>query len=145
MALVALLGGGGAAGSAGGRRRSPSTQEGCHARHVRLARVLARLWIRTGDDAARDAVIGAEFEHGDNGEPLHLSGMIIRYSTPIPPHVDLGEIDIPSDENDQDKGLAELTARGHAMGGDQVIGVTFEHGDNGEKGHLKGHVVRYTR
>jgi len=71
--------------------------------------------------------------------------MIIRYSTPIPPHVDLGEIDIPSDENDQDKGLAELTARGHAMGGDQVIGVTFEHGDNGEKGHLKGHVVRYTR
>ena len=25
------------------------------------------------------------------------------------------------------------------------IGVTFEHGDNGEKGHLKGRAIRYTR
>jgi uncharacterized protein YbjQ (UPF0145 family) len=92
-----------------------------------------------------DAVIGAEFEHGDDGGPSHLSGMIVRYSTAIPPHVDIGEIDIPSDENDTDKGLAELSARGHAMGGDQVIGVTFEHGENGEKGHLKGRAIRFTQ
>jgi uncharacterized protein YbjQ (UPF0145 family) len=100
-----------------------------------------------GRAAARggDAVIGAEFEHGDNGGPSHLSGMIVRFSTPIPPHVDLGEIDIPSDEDNEDKGLTELAARGRAMGGDQVIGVTFEHGDNGEQGHLKGHAIRFTR
>jgi uncharacterized protein YbjQ (UPF0145 family) len=63
----------------------------------------------------------------------------------VPPHVDLGEIDIPSDEDNEDKGLATLSARAHAMGGDQVIGVTFEHGDNGEQGHLKGRAIRYTR
>ena len=33
----------------------------------------------------------------------------------------------------------------YEVGGDQVIGVTFEHGENGEKGHLKGHAIRFTR
>jgi uncharacterized protein YbjQ (UPF0145 family) len=91
-----------------------------------------------------NAVIGAEFEHGDNGGPSHLSGMIVRYSEGIPPHVVLGEIDIPSDEQSQDKGLTELSTRAQAMGGDRVINVTFEHGDNGEQGHLKGQAIRYT-
>jgi len=26
-----------------------------------------------------DAVIGAEFEHGDDGEPSHLSGIAVRF------------------------------------------------------------------
>jgi uncharacterized protein YbjQ (UPF0145 family) len=92
-----------------------------------------------------DAVIGAEFEHGDGAEPSHLSGMIVRYGNPIPPHVVLGEIDIPSDENSSDKGMAAMSARRIEMGGDQVIGVTFEHGDDGQQGHLRGKVIRYTR
>ncbi|HET9992176.1 MAG TPA: hypothetical protein VFQ65_26780, partial [Kofleriaceae bacterium] len=29
-----------------------------------------------------DAVIGAEFEHGDGNEPSHLSGMAVRFITP---------------------------------------------------------------
>ena len=29
-----------------------------------------------------DAVIGAEFEHGENGEPSHLSGMAVRFIGP---------------------------------------------------------------
>ena len=28
---------------------------------------------------ARDAVIGAEFEHGEGNEPSHLSGMAVRF------------------------------------------------------------------
>ena len=92
-----------------------------------------------------DAVIGAEFEHGEGNGPSHLSGMIVRYGEAVPPHVDVGELDIPSDPDDQEKGLAELSARGHALGGDQVIGVTFEHGENGARGHLRGRVIRYTR
>src|SRR5438552_10146629 len=40
-----------------------------------------------------DAVIGAEFEHGEGNEPSHLSGMIVRYGQPAQPHVDLGRID----------------------------------------------------
>jgi uncharacterized protein YbjQ (UPF0145 family) len=100
---------------------------------------------RRAAERGGDAVIGAEFEHGDKDEPSHLSGMIVRYGNPIPPHVDLGEIDIPSDENNEDKGLATLSARGHAMGGDQVIDVTFEHGDDGAQGHLRGKVIRFTR
>ncbi len=90
-----------------------------------------------------NAVVAAEFEHGDNGEPSHLSGMIVRYGKPIPPHVDLGEVDIPSDPQAIDKGLAMLAARAHEMGGDNVIGVTFEHGEDGAQGHLRGHVIRY--
>ena len=97
----------------------------------------------TADGA--DAVIGAEFEHGDNGGPSHLSGMIVRYGQPIPPHVEIGELDIPSEETAQDKGLETLSARGRQMGGDQVIDVTFEHGDDGALGHLKGKVIRFTR
>jgi hypothetical protein len=26
-----------------------------------------------------DAVIGAEFEHGEGNEPSHLSGMVVRF------------------------------------------------------------------
>lgn len=89
-----------------------------------------------------DAVIGAEFEHGDDGGQSHLSGMIVRYADPIPPHEDVGEIDIPSDEDNEDKGLAEMTARAHAMGGDRVIDVIFEHGEDGAQGHLRGLVIR---
>lgn len=92
-----------------------------------------------------DAVIGAEFEHGDGAEPSHLSGMIVRYGSPIPPHTVLGEIDIPSDENSPDKGMAAMSERRLQMGGDQVIGVTFEHGDDGQQGHLRGKVIRYSR
>lgn len=102
---------------------------------------LRRLAARRGGDA----VLGAEFEHGEGDERSHLSGIIVRYGDPIPPHVVLGEIDVPSDPDDQAKGLSELTARGHRMGGDQVIGVTFEHGEGGAKGHLRGRVIRYTR
>ncbi len=91
-----------------------------------------------------DAVVGAEFEHGDGSEPSHLSGMIVRYGAPVPPHVDVGMVDIPSDEKDENKGLAELSRRAHAMGGDRVINVTFEHGDDGQQGHLRGKVIRYT-
>ncbi len=92
-----------------------------------------------------DAVIGAEFEHGDGDEPSHLSGVVVRWGNPVPPHVDIAEIDVPSDPINQDKGLHELSARGHAMGGDQVIDVTFEHGDDGARGHLHGKVIRFTR
>jgi uncharacterized protein YbjQ (UPF0145 family) len=91
-----------------------------------------------------DAVLGAEFEHGDGSEPSHLSGIIVHYGKPVRPHVDVGEIDIPSNENDENKGLAELSRRAHEMGGNQVIDVTFEHGDDGQQGHLRGKVIRFT-
>ena len=90
-----------------------------------------------------DAVVGAEFEHGGKDEPSHLSGVIVRYGRPVPPHVELGEIEIPSDGTDQDKGLAQMMAKAYAMGGDQVIDVTFEHGEEGAQGVLKGRVIRY--
>lgn len=91
-----------------------------------------------------DAVTGAEFEHGEGAEPSHLSGVIVRYGKPVPPHVDLGMVDIPSDEKNDNKGLAELSRRAHEMGGNQVIDVTFEHGDDGAPGHLRGKVIKFT-
>lgn len=92
-----------------------------------------------------DAVIGAEFEHGEDDERSHLSGMIVRYSTAPPPHAVLGDVEIASDPDDQAKGLDQLMVRAAAMGGDQVIGVTFEHGENGGAGRLRGQVIRSYR
>lgn len=97
------------------------------------------------DALGADAVIGAEFEHGGGDEPSHLSGMIVRYGPPVPPYVDIGEVAVASDPKAQDKGLAELVARGRAMGGDRVIGVTFEHGEDGKPGEVRGRVIRYVR
>jgi hypothetical protein len=68
----------------------------------------------------------------------------VRFGKPVPPHVDVGTVDIPSDEKDENKGLAELTRRAHEMGGNQVIDVTFEHGDDGQPGHLRGRVIKFT-
>ena len=92
-----------------------------------------------------DAVIGAEFEHGSDDERSHLSGVIVRYGAPVPPHTVIGDIDIASDPDDQRKGLDELMARASAMGGDQVIAVTFEHGEDGAMGRLHGRVIRFRR
>lgn len=104
----------------------------------------AELRARAAEVAA-DAVVGAEFEHGEAGEPSHLSGVLVRFGSEIPPHVDIGVVDIPSDPADRDKGLATMTARAREMGGDQVIDVVFEHGDGGAQGHLRGRVIRYAR
>jgi uncharacterized protein YbjQ (UPF0145 family) len=92
-----------------------------------------------------DAVLGAEFEHGRDGEPSHLSGLIVKYSERVPPHVEIGEVEVASDPDDQRKGLEELVTRAAAMGGDQVIGVTFEHGEDGARGRLRGRVIRFSR
>ena len=92
-----------------------------------------------------DAVLGAEFEHGEPGGRSHLAGVIVKYGAAVPPHTVLGEIEIASDPDDQEKGLGELMARAARMGGDQVIGVTFEHGEGGHQGRLRGRVIRFDR
>lgn len=92
-----------------------------------------------------DAVIGAEFEHGDGGEPSHLSGMAVKFSAPRPAYDPLGEIDIPSNEDDTDKGLDAMKAKAAAMGADEVVNVQFEHGEDGQLGHLTGIAVKYRR
>jgi len=92
-----------------------------------------------------DAVVSAEFEHGDKGEPSHLSGVVVRYrQATAPAAVEIGAIDIPSDPDNEEKGIEELAKRARVMGCDRIIGVTFEHGENGAQGHLRGRVVRYT-
>jgi len=90
-----------------------------------------------------DAVIGAEFEHGEAGKS-HLAGMVVRYGDRLPPFVEIGVIEIASDPNSADKGLSALVARGRELGADRVIDVTFEHGEDGAPGHIRGRAVRYT-
>lgn len=92
-----------------------------------------------------DAVIGAEFEHGEDRERSHLSGVIVRYGAAVPPHTVIGDVEVASDPDDQRKGLDELMARASSMGGDQVIAVTFEHGEDGAMGRLHGRVIRFQR
>ena len=92
-----------------------------------------------------DAVIGAEFEHGDGDEPSHLSGLAVRYTRPRPESYSIGQIDVPSNEDDTDKGLDKMRALAQQMGADQVVNVQFEHGEDGKLGHLTGTAVKYRR
>ena len=92
-----------------------------------------------------DAVIGAEFEHGEGAEPSHLSGMAVRFSAPRPPYDEIGSVDVESDGASTDKGLEEMERRRRALGADQIVGVTFEHGEGGARGHLRGRAVKYRR
>jgi uncharacterized protein YbjQ (UPF0145 family) len=93
-----------------------------------------------------DAVIQAEFEHGDKGEPSHLSGMAVRYSVRDErPYVVLGTIDVATPEDAQDKGYDEMRAKGTALHADRIIDVTFDHGTEGGQSHLRGVAIRYKR
>jgi uncharacterized protein YbjQ (UPF0145 family) len=92
-----------------------------------------------------DAVIGAEFEHGEGTEPSHLSGMAVRYTTATPPYEVIGVIDIESSPDSSDKGLDAMTERARQLGADKVVDVTFEHGEEGSVGHLRGKAIRIRR
>lgn len=146
--------------SAAARRMLVTPDEGCPAAEAKPCEILEIVDLHThatseekGFDELRaravaiggDAIIGAEFEHGEKDEPSHLSGMIVRYSQPVPPYVEIGEVEVASDPNATDKGLSKLVARGRAIGGDRVVSITFEHGEDGNMGHLRGRAVRYVR
>ena len=91
-----------------------------------------------------DAVIGAEFEHGEGAEPSHLSGMAIRYmSGDEKPYVVLGKIDIATAEDADDKGYDAMRLKAASIGADEVIDVKFEHGEEGGLSHLTGTAVRH--
>lgn len=100
-------------------------------------------------EAARlgaDAVISAEFEHGEEGEKSHLSGVAIRWKTPDDrPFVELGPIDIATPEDADDKGFEAMRAQARAMGADKIVNVHFEHGAEGAMSHLTGTAVRYVK
>lgn len=93
-----------------------------------------------------DAVIGAEFEHGEGSEPSHLSGMAIRYMKADPrPYVVLGKLDIATPEDADDKGYEAMRAKAASIGADEIIEVHFEHGEEGGMSHLTGLAVRHLR
>ena len=100
---------------------------------------------RRAAEVGADAVIGAEFEHGDDGEKSHLSGMAVKWTKPRPAYDPIGEIDIPSNEDDEDKGLDKMREEAKQMGADEVVNVQFEHGEEGQMGHLTGLAVKYRR
>lgn len=100
---------------------------------------------RHAAELGADAVIGAEFEHGEAGGPSHLSGMAVRYSDPLPPYDVIGPIDVSTPGDASDKGMAELLRRAHQLGADDVLGVNFEHGEGTEPSHLRGTAVRFRR
>ena len=90
-----------------------------------------------------DAVIGAEFEHGQEGELSHLSGMAVRYiQRDERGYTVLGKIDIATAEDAQDKGYTAMEAKAAELGADRVIDVQFEHGQEGGLSHLTGTAVR---
>jgi uncharacterized protein YbjQ (UPF0145 family) len=99
---------------------------------------------RKAAELGADAVIGAEFEHGDKGEPSHLSGMAVKYAPDdTRPYDVLGELDIETPEDADDKGFDKLKAKAWAMGADEIRGISFDHGKEGGTSHLRGKAVRH--
>lgn len=92
-----------------------------------------------------DAVIGAEFEHGEGSEPSHLSGMAVRYSPPPPSYDVIGPIEVDTPGDSSDKGFSELLRRAKSLGADRVVDVSFEHGEGSVQSKLSGTAVRYRR
>ncbi len=92
-----------------------------------------------------DAVIHAEFEHGDGDEPSHLSGMAVRRGAPLPPYEVIRRIEVDTDEDAEDKGLPELRRKAAEAGADEVIGIEFEHGEGKQPSRLSGLAVRLRR
>lgn len=91
-----------------------------------------------------DAVIDAEYEHGEGGEASHLSGMAVRWTPEDARAYDVIEhIVIETPANAPDKGFAELRARARALGADKIVEVHFEHGEDGGASRLTGIAVRY--
>lgn len=93
-----------------------------------------------------DAVVDAEFEHGEGSEPSHLSGMAVRFVTyDLPTYDVVGEIDIETPEDAEDKGFEKMRAKATQLGADRIVDVTFDHGAEGGSSHLRGKAVRYRR
>lgn len=93
-----------------------------------------------------DAVIGAEFEHGEEGEPSHLSGMAVKYYVAdTSPYDVVGEIDVATPEDAEDKGFTEMQNRAARMGADEVRSIHFSHGEEGGMSHLTGTAVKHRR
>lgn len=96
--------------------------------------------------AGADAVIDAEYEHGEAGEESHLSGLAVRW---IPEDAraydELGSIVVETASGAADKGFAQLRARARALGADKLVDVRFEHGADGAPSRLTGTAVRYRR
>jgi uncharacterized protein YbjQ (UPF0145 family) len=90
-------------------------------------------------------VIGAQFEHGAEGEKSHLSGMAVKPRVDDHrPFVVIGQIDIATPEDADDKGFERMRAQARALGADKVVDVRFEHGEEGGMSHLTGQAVKYT-
>ena len=99
---------------------------------------------RKASELGADAVIGAEFEHGEKGEPSHLSGMAVKYAPEdTRPYDVLGQLDIETPEDAEDKGFETLKAKAWAMGADEIRGITFDHGKEGGTSHVRGTAVRH--
>ncbi len=96
--------------------------------------------------AGADAVIDAEYEHGEAGEQSHLSGMAVRWIAEDARVYDvLGDIVVETAAGSPDKGFVLLRARARALGADKLVDVHFEHGEDGAPSRLTGTAVRYRR
>lgn len=96
--------------------------------------------------AGADAVIDAEYEHGEAGEQSHLSGMAVRWiAEDARAHDVLGDIVVETAAGSPDKGFEQLRARARALGADKLVDVHFEHGEDGAPSRLRGTAVRYRR
>ena len=97
-------------------------------------------------DVGATAVVEAQFEHGEEGEKSHLSGMAVKPRVRDDrPYVVIKEIDIATPEDDDDKGFDRMRAEANAVGADKVVNVNFVHGEEGGMSHLTGKAVKYVK
>lgn len=113
--------------------------------HERVASQDAALELLKRRAAAlgAEAVTGVEFEHGEGGEPTHLSGSAVRCKDLLRGRrfEVLGKIEVTAEMDHEADALAELKSRALARGANLILEVRFDHGE-GKKTRVLGTAVR---
>ena len=95
-----------------------------------------------------EAVVGVDFLHGDGREATHLSGMAVRCRDLIGgrSYDVVGDLNISGEMGKEHEALQLLKARARELGADLIVGVTYEHGDEGRgRSRIHGQAIRFRR
>jgi uncharacterized protein YbjQ (UPF0145 family) len=106
---------------------------------------LERLRIKAATLGA-DAVLGVEFHHGDEGEPAHLSGTVVRFRDLLRgrQYDVVAQLDVTGKMGDEGETLRELKRQARAASADLIVGILYHHGEGGEEApRITGTAIRF--
>lgn len=91
------------------------------------------------------AVVAARFVSAHDDEPARVSGVVVKLKPADDRPFDvIAEVDVQTDADAPDKGVAALQARARELGADKLVDVRFDRGETGVS-HLRARAVKLRR